>query len=260
MLACTSRWFRIAPLRLPSSSGRATERTARSRLGRWRKYPSCHHKPLKRYAASSTANSSCPCAKRGLGESWARCHHGHVDAVRGLPCVAWVSTSSSARDRALSAGDLVVAMVAARIVEPHRQTGHHALVAQHHAAGDHQLHIADALEDDLYAAMETCSSASPTLKRSWPSATQGRRVGSLRPHVQLLQGVTSRWPTSATIATARRASCRSTMGCSTNKIGNSAFFAASWFDVNLGQSEDPPSSRSSGILFRFRHQTSCARL
>jgi len=88
-------------------------------------------------------------------------HHGHVDAVR-------IAMRRLGFDKLISARpcaerDLVVAMVAARIVEPHSKLGT-ARWWRNTTLPD-TLHVADALEDDLYAAMDWLLERQPHIEK-----------------------------------------------------------------------------------------------
>ena len=138
--------------------------------------------------------------------------HGHAHAValtmQRLGFASLVASKPS-RER-----DLVLAMVAARIVAPSPKLAttrwwHTTTLAE-------DFGVADANEDDLYAAMDwLLRAAGHNSEKARRASLKRRRPGALR----ICRPATSRappvlWPSSATAATAGRACCRSTTACS----------------------------------------------
>jgi len=136
--------------------------------------------------------------------------HGHVQAVAAAMQrlgLASLLGSKPSRER-----DLVQAMVAARIVAPHTKLAttrwwHTTTLASDFA-------VADANEDDLYAAMDWLLARQDTIQKKL--AARHLSDGGLVLYdlsSSYFEAPPARWPSWATTAMAARGCCRSTTGC-----------------------------------------------
>lgn len=133
--------------------------------------------------------------------------HGHVQAVSvAMQRLGFASliASKACRER-----DLVLAMVAARIVEPATKL---ATTRQWHATTlAEDFGVADANENDLYAAMDWLLARQDTVQKNWPRAICKTAAWCSMTCPRATSRVcAARWPSAATAATASGARCRST--------------------------------------------------
>ena len=168
--------------------------------------------------------------------------HGHVQAVAlAMQRLGFASLMAAkpCRER-----DLVLAMVAARIVAPAHQAGHHALVA-HHDAGRGlrrgRCQRGRSVRGDGLAAR--APGRDPEEARRAPPAR--RRPGALRPVVELLRGQhLPAGQAAATTATARRGMLQVNYGLLTDARGCPV--AVSVYEGNTADSQTLHARGASG--------------
>ena len=155
---------------------------------------------------------ACAAGQRRRFEVTASRAHGHVQAVAlAMQRLGFASllAAKPSRER-----ELVLAMVAARIVAPHTKLAttrwwHTTTLAEDFGVADAER--GRSVRGDGLAAR--APGRDPEEARRAPP--ERGRPGAVRPVVQLLRGhAPARWPSWATTATARRACCRSTTACS----------------------------------------------